>query len=42
MLAIKDLSIAIGQKQLLSKIGFEVKPGELIAILGPNVQENLR
>lgn len=36
MFAIKDLSIAVGQKQLLSKIGFEVKPGELIAILGPN------
>ena len=36
MLSIKDLHVSVESKQILKGINFEVKPGEVHAIMGPN------
>ena len=36
MLSIKDLYVKIGDKEILSGVNLEVKPGEIHAIMGPN------
>jgi Fe-S cluster assembly ATP-binding protein len=36
MLKIKDLKVTIGDKEIISGINLEVKPGEVHAIMGPN------
>lgn len=36
MLSIKDLSVNIGEKQILKDFNLEIKPGEVHAIMGPN------
>lgn len=36
MLSIKNLNVAIGEKQILKKFNIEIKPGEVHAIMGPN------
>ncbi|MCO5248532.1 MAG: heme ABC transporter ATP-binding protein, partial [Chitinophagales bacterium] len=36
MLSIKNISYSVGGQDLLRKVSFEIKQGELISILGPN------
>jgi len=36
MLSIKNLNVAIGEKQILKNFNIEIKPGEVHAIMGPN------
>lgn len=36
MIVARDLSYAVGKKKLLSKVSFDVQPGELLAIIGAN------
>ena len=36
MLTIKDLKASVEEKQILNGLNFEVKPGEVHAIMGPN------
>lgn len=36
MLSIKNLNVAIGEKQILKDFNLEIKPGEIHAIMGPN------
>jgi Fe-S cluster assembly ATP-binding protein len=36
MLTIKDLNASVEEKQILNGLNFEVKPGEVHAIMGPN------
>ncbi len=36
MLSIKNLNVAIGDKQILKDFNLEIKPGEIHAIMGPN------
>ncbi len=36
MLSIKNLQAAVEGKQILNGLNFEVKPGEVHAIMGPN------
>ncbi|TCK85866.1 heme ABC transporter ATP-binding protein [Albibacterium bauzanense] len=36
MIEIKNLSYSVGKKRLLSNVGFDVQPGELLAIIGAN------
>lgn len=36
LLAVRDLSLAFGGVQALSGVGFDVHPGELLAVIGPN------
>jgi len=36
MIEVRDLSFRIGQKCLLQQINFEVKPGEMLAVIGAN------
>jgi iron complex transport system ATP-binding protein len=36
MIEARDVSVSIGGRQIISNVDFEVKPGELAAIVGPN------
>ncbi len=36
MLSIRNLNVAIGEKQILKDFNLEIKPGEIHAIMGPN------
>ena len=36
MLSIKDLQVSVEEKEILRGLNFDVKPGEVHAIMGPN------
>ena len=36
MLSIKNLTVSVGDKQILKGINLEIKAGEIHAIMGPN------
>ncbi|MBS9765843.1 Fe-S cluster assembly ATPase SufC, partial [Pseudomonas mosselii] len=36
MLSIKDLQVSVEEKEILRGLTFDVKPGEVHAIMGPN------
>lgn len=36
MLSIKDLQVSVEDKEILRGLNFDVKPGEVHAIMGPN------
>jgi len=36
MLTVKDLKVAVDNKEIITGLNFEVKPGEIHAIMGPN------
>lgn len=36
MLSAKNLTVALGGKQVVKEIGFDAKPGEFIGLIGPN------
>lgn len=42
MLTIKDLKASVEEKQILNGLNFEVKPGEVHAIMGPNGSGKVR
>ncbi|TGQ07248.1 ATP-binding cassette domain-containing protein, partial [Mesorhizobium sp. M00.F.Ca.ET.217.01.1.1] len=36
MIEARDVSVAIGKKRIVANVDFEVRPGEISAIVGPN------
>jgi Fe-S cluster assembly ATP-binding protein len=36
MITLKNLSVSIGEKQILKNINFEFEPGKIYAVMGPN------
>lgn len=42
MLSIKDLQVSVEEKEILRGLNFDVKPGEVHAIMGPNGSGKVR
>lgn len=36
VLTVKQIDVYIGRKQIIKQVSFQVKPGEIVGLVGPN------